>query len=494
VDDEIAFGLENLGLPREEMRRRVGAARAAVGLNPGRTPRHLDALSGGAKQRVTLASILAMGPDALVADEPTANLDPAGARLAFRLLRGAARDRSLLLIEHRLDDLAGLVDRVAVLDGQGSLALEGTPARVFRAEAGRLEALGVWTPQYAGLAGLLGAPEDVLPESAGEAADLLVAYWPVPPTGRGPRSEVGSRKSEAAATLDVGSRTSDVGPGAGRGARGPLLAVECVSYRYPGGAYPALEQVTLRVRQGEYVALAGPNGAGKSTLGLLLAGVLRPATGRVLLEGQDLRGVDEGDARRRLAYVFQYPEHQFAARTVREDVLLGLRRLGADPATADWRAAEVLERFGLAALAEANPYLLSHGQKRRLSVATALVLRPEAVILDEPTFGQDRRNAEETLDLLDALHREGHTVVVITHDMTLVAERAQRAVALAAGRVVFDGRPRALFDRPDVLRRCGLRRPPVAEAVTRARRRRPEIPPAISLDELRRAVTSVVAR
>jgi energy-coupling factor transport system ATP-binding protein len=245
-----------------------------------------------------------------------------------------------------------------------------------------------------------------------------------------------------------------------------------------------VEGVSLEVRGGDFLALVGPNGAGKSTLGLLLAGVLRPTAGRVLLDGRDLAAHDERAVRRRLAYVFQYPEHQFAGRTVREDVLVGLRRLGVEPDEAGRRAAEALERFGLAALAEASPYLLSHGQKRRLSVATALVLRPEVLILDEPTFGQDRRHAEETLDLLSALHREGRTVVVITHDMTLVAERAQRVVALAAGRLVFDGGPHDLFRRPDVLRRCGLRRPPVAEAFARARRRRPGLPPLISLPEV----------
>jgi energy-coupling factor transporter ATP-binding protein EcfA2 len=178
VDDEIAFGLECLGVPPEEMRRRVAAARAAVGLAGERTPARLEALSGGAKQRVTLAAVLAMGPRALVADEPTANLDPAGARLALRLLRAAARGRSLLLVEHRLDELGGLIDRVAVLDGQGHLALEGPPGRVFGTAGARLDALGVWTPQYATLARRLGAPPDTVPQSAAAAADLLVERWP----------------------------------------------------------------------------------------------------------------------------------------------------------------------------------------------------------------------------------------------------------------------------------------------------------------------------
>jgi energy-coupling factor transport system ATP-binding protein len=178
VDDEIAFGLENLGQPRPEMRRLVKAARAMVGLDPQRTPRRLDALSGGTKQRVALAAVLVTGGAALVADEPTANLDPAGARMALTLLRRAAGHadgdrngsrhdggRSLLLIEHRLDDLAGLIDRVVVLDGEGHLALDGSPSRVFGSGTGRLDALGVWTPQLFELGQLLGAPLDALPDT-----------------------------------------------------------------------------------------------------------------------------------------------------------------------------------------------------------------------------------------------------------------------------------------------------------------------------------------
>ncbi|HEX2513380.1 MAG TPA: ABC transporter ATP-binding protein, partial [Chloroflexota bacterium] len=375
VDDEIAFGLECLGVPPEEMRRRVAAARAAVGLAGERTPARLEALSGGAKQRVTLAAVLAMGPRALVADEPTANLDPAGARLALRLLRAAARGRSLLLVEHRLDELGGLIDRVAVLDGQGHLALEGPPGRVFGTAGARLDALGVWTPQYATLARRLGAPPDTVPQSAAAAADLLVERWPAPP----------SRPLAVPAEAPAGPPSPPAGTA--------VLALDGVSYRYPGAPADAVHRLPLEVRGGDFLALVGPNGAGKSTLGLLLAGVLPPTAGRVFLDGRDLAAHDERTVRRRLAYVFQYPEHQFAGRTVREDVLVGLRRLGIEPAAAGRRAAEALERFGLAALAEASPYLLSHGQKRRLSVATALVLRPEVLILDEPTFGQDRRHA-----------------------------------------------------------------------------------------------------
>lgn len=494
VDDEIAFGLENLGIPRDDMLRRVRAARDVVGLDPRRTPRRLDQLSGGAKQRVTVASLLAMGSRGLVMDEPTANLDPAGARQVAQLLEGAvgrAAARSLLLIEHRLDDVALLIDRVVVLDGGGGLALEGSPDRVFGTEAARLDALGVWTPQLAGVARLFDPAPATVPATPASAARLLTQRWPS-----------GIAELPDAAADARGDRSA----GGSSGSGGSSLGLHRVGHRYRGRVEWAVEDVSLEVAPGEVLALVGANAAGKSTLGLLLAGVLQPTSGEVTLAGRPLRTYGERELRRRLSYVFQYPEHQFAAPTVREDVLFGLRRLAqgdssrgsqeharGDEGDLGRRADAVLERFGLHALAAANPYLLSHGQKRRLSVATALVTQPDVLILDEPTFGQDRRYTDELLALLGDLHREGRTVVLITHDMTLVAERVPRAVAMAAGRIVFDGAPRALFSRPDLLHRCGLRRPPVAEAVALARKLRSDLPLAISLPELRRALALLPA-
>jgi energy-coupling factor transport system ATP-binding protein len=533
VDDEIAFGLENLGLPRHEIAARIEAARRLVGLDRERTPdravRRLDELSGGTKQRVVLAALLAMAGGAaasgavgdttggaLVLDEPTANLDPEGAHLVLGTLGRLCEDRSrsLLLVEHRLDEIAGLIDRVAVLDGAGSLALEGAPDVVFGARAAEVAALGVWTPQLADLARLLAPAPAALPHTPAEAAALLIDRWPAQ-GGQAAGYEVPVRACDspspweregvrAAAEgytggsphpspLPGGVETEDGLPG-GEGTRpaarsaspaNGLISVRDVAFRYRGAAAPALEGVSFDVRPGELLALVGANAAGKSTLGLLLAGVLRPSAGAVLLDGRDLTRVPEREVRARLSYVFQYPEHQFVAGTVRDEVLFGLRVRGCPPAAAARRSEAALERFGLAALAAANPFTLSHGQKRRLSVATALVTDPEVVVLDEPTFGQDRRNTDELLAALHALHRGGRTVVVITHDLALVAEHAPRVLALSAGRVVFDGAPRALFGRPEILVRCGLRRPPVAEAVALARARRPDIPPVISLPELR---------
>ena len=465
VDDEVAFGLENLGTPRPAMLRRVPAARALLGLDPARTPPRLDQLSGGTKQRVTLAAILAMGPGALVLDEPTANLDPQGTTELFATLADLCRDsnRSLLLVEHRLDDILALIDRVVVLDESGTGALTGPPREIFERHADTLDQLGVWVPQVARLAALF--PGAKAPLTLAEAADLLVTSWPT---------------NQSRHSRESGNPPSPAGAA--------ILAAEQVSYRYTPDGPPALAEVDLTVRSGEFLALAGANAAGKTTLALLLAGALQPTTGRVLLDGRDLLTVPERDMRRRLAYVFQYPEHQFVTGTVQSELLFGLRARGVAPAAAAERALTALERIGLADLAAAHPLSLSHGQKRRLSVATALVTEPDVLLLDEPTFGQDRRYTDELLALLTDLHRSGTTVVVITHDMTLVAEHATRVVALAAGHIVFDGPPAALFARPDLLTRCALRLPPIAQAVQQARELRAALPAVNSLRELAAAL------
>lgn len=433
IDDEIAFGLENAGVPRDLMPARIAAARQAAGLDGLTAP--IASLSGGTKQRVSLAAALALEPRGLVLDEPTANLDPAGAREVLAAIERLMRDRtrSLLIIEHRLDDVLGLIDRVAVLDAEGHLALEGSPREVFVDGMARLQALGVWIPQLRRLSALL--ESESLPVDADEAAAVIVERWPA---GR-------------------------VAPAVPAIAAAPILRASELSYRYPGAPAPAVDGVSVTVAPFELVAIVGANGAGKSTLGLLLAGALRPAHGTVERDG-------------RAAYVFQYPEHQFVARTVADELRVTLRARGMDAPSVARECDRLLEEAGLLALAAANPFTLSHGQKRRLSVATALAADPATLILDEPTFGQDERNAAALAATLASLRSTGRAIIAITHDLAFVADSATRVIALAAGRVAFDGSPGELFGRDDVLRGCSLRRPPVAEAFRIAAGRRADIP------------------
>ena len=459
VEDEIAFGLENRGVAPDAMPGLIRDARALAGLGPA-TPELIARLSGGMKQRLAIAAVLASRPEGLVLDEPTANLDPVGAATVLRCVErlAADRSRSVLLIEHRVDLALGLIDRVVVLDASGTCVLAGPPSEIFGPQRERVVQLGAHTPEVADLAGLLGVTD--LPADARRAAALLVERWP-----RG---------------LVVRARPET--PGAA------VLRCDAVRYRYPGQTAEAVAGADLEVARGEIVALVGANGAGKSTLGMLAAGVLMPDGGRVGIHGRDLRALRPEERRERLAYVFQYPEHQFLAATAREELRYGMRVRGARASESARRADLLLERFGLARLAHANPHSLSHGEKRRLSVATALVTEPDLLVLDEPTFGQDRRSTRLLMADLRVIAASGHAVLLITHDLSLVADEAHRVIALDAGRVAFEGRPSELFALPEVLARCGLVVPPASEAIRIAATSRPELGSARGLGDLRRAL------
>jgi energy-coupling factor transport system ATP-binding protein len=241
----------------------------------------------------------------------------------------------------------------------------------------------------------------------------------------------------------------------------------------------ALTEVSLRVVQGEFLAIVGANGAGKSTLAQHLIGVLSAPAGRVLIEGQEIGRIPARQLIERVGYVFQNPEHQFVTDSVFEEVAYGLRVKGLDASETNDRANAMLERFGLLKLAKANPFTLSHGQKRRLSVATMLAAGQRTLILDEPTFGQDQRNADALMSLLRELHAEGRTIIVITHDMALVAEHAGRVAVMARGRVIYDGGTAALFKQRDVMEASRLTPPPVARLAHRV----PGLRGALTIDD-----------
>ncbi|PCE15171.1 ABC transporter ATP-binding protein [Microbacterium sp. SZ1] len=368
VGDDAAFGCENLGIPRDEIWPRVREALDAVQLDVA-LDRSTAALSGGQKQRLALAGVLAMRPGAILLDEPTANLDPDGVR-EVRDAVGAALDRTgatLVVIEHRIDVWLPLVTRVIVLgagdDGTVVLA-DGSPEVVLGERGAELAASGVWVPGH----------PPVLPPA--------------------PLSAPGEPLVEAH-SLQVSRR------------RG----------------LPVAGPFDLAVRAGEVLGITGPNGAGKSTLGLTLAGLI-PAEAGVVRATPTLANGETPDPLRwssralltRIATVLQTPEHQLLAKTVREELAVGPRalRLPSDEIAA--RTDDLLVRLRLRALADANPYTLSGGEKRRLTVAAAIATRPRMLVLDEPTFGQDAVTWGELVALIAALRDEGTAIVAISHD------------------------------------------------------------------------------
>ncbi|MFI7080896.1 ABC transporter ATP-binding protein [Micromonospora sp. NPDC049903] len=371
--DDVAFGLENRGVPAGQIWPRVDEALRRVGF-PYPRDRPTAALSGGEQQRLALAGVLALRPDLLLLDEPTANLDPAGADLVRAAVgRAVDDDTTLILVEHRVADALPLVDRVVVLDAGGGVRVDGPPETVFATHGDALAADGVWVPGHR------------LP-----------------------------------------NRRATTGPGE------VLLTADRL------GQPPRLAATDLAVRAGAALAVLGPNGAGKSTLAVLLGGLLKPGTGR-LLAGVELAGADARTPphrwrapalARRIGSVFQDPEHQFVTGTVFDELALGPRRTGATETEVRRRVDELLHRLRLDRLAGANPYTLSGGEARRLSVATALATAPRLVICDEPTFGQDRRTWRELVDLFAELRDAGHALVTVTHDAEFVAALADRTLTL----------------------------------------------------------------
>lgn len=449
VEDEIAFGPENLGLPAAAIDERVTWALAAVGLTAHRDRSPL-LLSGGEKQRVAIAALLAMQPEALVLDDPTANLDPVGKNAIFAALIALARRKNLavLVATQDLDLLARYADRVLVLH-EGQIALAGRPNEVFR-QVTRLQEWGIGVPQLSALAALLR-------QRTGRAFDFAGvgrAYACL-------KAEL--QKTVHSNTQDPGPRRSDAGT---ERPAIELVRLQDVTYTYPDGT-AALRGIDLSVAPGEFVALLGPNGSGKTTLGKLLNGLLRPTQGRVIVAGRDTRTARIPELAQTTGYVFQNPDHQIFAPTVAEEVAFALRLQGTPTADVAQRVAEALDRFRLAGQAHVPPALLGASQRRQVALAAVLAARPRILVLDEPTGGLDSRSQQELMAAVVAFNRQGGTVLLITHDMRLAAEYAARALVMLGGQMLFDGAPRTLFARADVVTQAHLAVPEVIRLAKR---------------------------
>ena len=496
VEEEVGFALENYLVEPEEIHRRIDEALELVGL-AGFRRRGMLELSGGEKQRVALAAMLALRPAVLILDEPTSNLDPAGTADVLATIDRirAHSGLTVLVIEHEVDEIFHRADAVLLVEDR---SVEGpwTP-REFMEQRG-LEVrddMGLWIPQASEvalelrargldldggvpLAGdeLVGAIETLggdrkSPTPVAESGSTTVGQPDPASAGRpNPASvgqldaaSVGQRDAATVGCPDSADRSADAASPTTESSA--VIEVRDVSFAY--GDHSVLKGVGFSAYRSELLAVIGQNGSGKSTLASLFNGIATPDSGVVLVDGIPTTDYRFAHLARRVAHIFQVPEKQFVRATVYDEIAHGLRALGLAEDEVEQRTLDCLRTVRLLERRDASPYVLSHGQKRRLSVAAMVVDEPDVVVLDEPTFGQDFLQARNLMELLRNLAVGGAAVVFITHDMRLVAEYANRTVVLCDGAVAFDGAPEALFAAPEVLARARLRPPPVHEISTR---------------------------
>ena len=453
VEDEMLFGLENFGIPHDQIEERISQTLTTVGISDLRH-REIATLSGGQKQKVAIAAIIAMAPNVLVLDEPTAALDPASSTLVFDTLRQINREHGItvVVIEQKVALLSKYCSRVLVM-ADGKLAFDGEPHQVF-AHASELRQMGVDSPRVARIANSL-AEVGLLPSDQAPCLNVSEVHQLI--------SSLLADATSKDAPADV-PETSPHIPAVPRGVnQEPVVELTDVTFAYPhGGA--SVSNLNMCVYPGELVGIIGQNGAGKTTLTKLLNGLLHPASGTVRMAGMNTADVPTSAIAAKCATLFQNPDRQLCRDTVLDEVAFGLELHGVGTDEARQRARVAAERFGLPL--DESPFSLSRGQRQMVALASVVVLDPQVVLLDEPTSGLDYRECMTVMETVSEMAERGCAVIMVCHDMEVVSDFAQRLVVMADGRILERGDANRIF-ADDALMRAAYVEPPQVVALSK---------------------------
>lgn len=445
VEDEIAFGLENLCVPEAQMEERIDRALEMVSMTEYKKAL-LDELSGGQKQKIAIASCLALGTEILVMDKPTANLDAQSRKDVFDLLYQLVDQykKTIILVEHNLDGLLEKVEHAVVLSRGGEVLLQGAATKVFITL--------IWNQAY-------WQAEIYLPEKmliirrwlkenhqhrlVREYCQAMLEYY-----AAGEQVNFKLELKQFAEMIQNTCETED--PGKETLTPEEILSLQHVKFSYGSGytaqeTKPVIDDMGMTIRRGDFLALVGPNGVGKSTLMNIIFRVYDNYEGTIRFDGRELREVAKSELYKVIGLVFQNPELQFVTNDVYGELMYSLKNAALTEEEKEAKVIAMLERFHLLDYRNKSPFILSQGQKRRLSVASMLLTGQSILFLDEPTYGQDYENKTELMELLKDLNRDGVTIVVITHDMSIVAEYARHVILMHNGKPVFSGTPGELF-------------------------------------------------
>ncbi len=470
VIDEVVFGPENLKLPYDEIERRLEFAVKATGIED-LLEKDVMSLSGGQKQRVAIASAMAMMPDILILDEPTTNVDPKGAAEVLRTIANLRKQTNalIILIEHRLEEVTKYADRVLVMHN-GEIIANGPPREVFN-NPDLLYEIGIrppWAAETIVRLRKLGlVPQDTrIPLTPDEAAEII----------RGILMEKLGVKSDSQIVFPHEEEEFSKAIN-----RRPVIEINNLWHQYPDGTV-ALKGINLVIHEGEFVGIIGQNGAGKTTLLLHILGILRPSYGEVRVFGRNVLRMSVGELSQSIGLIFQNPDLMLFQNKVWDEIAFGPKNIGIHGKELEERVKEAIEMMRLVGYEKRHPRALSRGQRHRVAVASILAMRPKILIADEPTTGQDFGASRKYLELLEKLNKVGTTVIVVSHDMDLIARYAKRVVVLKEGRVLLDGPTRAVFSREDLLAETDLAPPYVTRIGNRLREY--GIPTVLTVEEL----------
>lgn len=452
VEDEIAFGLENQGQSPERIDAEIQHVLSLVGMEQARHKR-LGELSGGEKQKIAIASVLALKPPILLLDEPTANLDAASRAEIFRLLETlvSVHKKTIVIIEHNVGCLLPLAQHLIVFHSNGSVALQGKRDDVLRQL--------LYNPDFQEVSPQLPQKYQISKNWLKHCSHYaqIAAYRKEKLAGNGP---VFSESELVALWRELRSPTSGSPRSHSTDPTTKLLQAQHLAYRYPAKSeQPLLKDVSFSIQQGDFVALLGANGAGKSTLLKLLFKALAPYQGSLTLQSKEVSSWPDELLYQQMGLVFQNPEHQFVANTVAQELMYSLKNAPLSLTEKEALVQRYLETFSLQPHAHKSPFVLSQGQKRRLSVAVMLITGQNILFLDEPDYGQDYTNQLNLMRELKALNQSGITVVMITHNMSLVADYANKILVLENGVVHSLSSPNVLFQNKDLVQQTSLEEP-----------------------------------
>ncbi len=422
AEDEIAFGPGNLGLPWEEVKKRVSNILKGLNIEYLRN-KSPEEMSSGEKQKIAIASVLAMNPKILVLDEPTANLDPKSSEEIFKILKEISKEKLIFLTEHDIDKIARYSDEVAVMH-EGKIVMIGQPKEIINEKLSEY----IYPPKIVRLGLKLGIKPLFL--TAEEMASSI-------------------KLKKVPDFLKKAQKHKDI-----------IIEIKNLSFEYSKNQ-PILKNINLNIYKGEFLAIVGANGSGKTTLALHFNGLLKPSKGSVIVNGVNTKKTKVSKLAKSVGYVFQNPDQQIFEDNLVREIGFGVKNLGINIEDVSEKVNEVIKYTGLRKYKTQDPFSLSLGQKRRVTIASILAMEPQVIILDEPSTGLDLRTTENIMNLVRSLNKSGHTIIMITHDMELVAQYAERVIVLSEGKIISDEITTKTFTKQNILEKSRLQRPEI---------------------------------